>query len=73
MERSEFVAHILKAYESGDLIPTCAWCQRLYIEGNWVFAPRGALATIDPPMTLSHSICPTCTADTPASRSQLPH
>jgi hypothetical protein len=70
VERSEFLSIIWEAYESGDLIPICAWCQRVEVQGEWVFAPPGTLETIDRPMVLSHSMCPTCSANTPASPSQ---
>jgi hypothetical protein len=60
LDRNDFLAHIWAASESGKLIPACAWCGRLSIEGQWVAAPAGALLTIDERMTLSHSICPSC-------------
>lgn len=65
MERADFLTIIWDAYESGDLLPICAWCQRVRVEGEWVVAPRAALDTIDRAMTLSHSICPACTAAQP--------
>lgn len=71
MERSEFLSFIWEAYESGDLIPICAWCQKVCVGGEWAVAPTGTLETIDRPMMLSHSICPTCAADQPASPSQI--
>lgn len=52
--------HILAKYEAGDLITTCAWCKRVAIDGEWLLAPRAALAAIDSPRALSHSICPRC-------------
>ena len=71
MERSEFLSLIWEAYESGDLLPICAWCQQVRVQDEWVVAPPGTLETIDRPMTLSHSICPTCAADTTPSPTQL--
>lgn len=71
MERSEFLSIIWDAYESGDLLPICAWCEHVRVEGEWVVAPHGTLETIDRPMTFSHSICPTCTETLPAVPSQL--
>ena len=60
MAAGEVTRRILAAYEAGDLITMCAWCQRVEIDGKWVLAPRAALAAIDAPNTLSHSICPGC-------------
>ena len=60
MLASEVTAHILAAYESGQLITTCGWCRRVEIDGTWVLAPRAALNAIDAIHTLSHSICPDC-------------
>jgi hypothetical protein len=71
MERSEFLLVIWEAYERGELIPMCAWCQRVHLKGEWVVAPPGTLETIDRPMMLSHSICPACAADPPASPKQV--
>lgn len=62
MERSEFVATILDAYEAGELILICAWCGQVQIDREWVVPPPRTLSTVDEPMTFSHSICPTCAA-----------
>jgi hypothetical protein len=60
---SEITSRILDAYEEGDLIPTCAWCNRVNFDGEWLLASRFALTVlIDAPNVLSHSICPGCTA-----------
>lgn len=67
-DRDNFLAHIWKTYESGDLLRACAWCGRIEIDGQWVAPPPGALSTIDEPVTLSHSICPDCAATQPAAR-----
>jgi hypothetical protein len=60
MDRNTVLAKIWDAYESGALIPACAWCHRVQLDGEWVEVPVGALSTIDAPMTLSHTICPAC-------------
>jgi hypothetical protein len=60
---------ILAAYEAGDLITVCAWCKRVEIDGKWVLAPRAAITAIDAQFTLSHSICPECTAEGPSDLS----
>jgi len=66
LERNEFLTNIWEAYEAGQLIPVCAWCGRVWIQEQWFAPPGGMLSTIDEPMTLSHSICPTCAAAQPA-------
>ena len=66
MDRNQVLAKIWEAYEAGELIPACAWCGRVRIEGEWLDPPHGALTTIDEAMTISHSICPRCAAAQPA-------
>ena len=61
MAAGEVTRHMLAQYEAGDLIPTCAWCGRVQIDGEWLRAPSAALAAIQADYTLSHSICPDCT------------
>jgi len=63
MERNEILARLWQAAETGDLVPLCAWCGRLRIDAEWIEPPKGALATVDQEMTLSHSICPACSED----------
>ena len=68
MVADEVTRQILAAYEGGELITMCAWCRRVEIDGEWLLAPRAALAAIDSRYTLSHSICPACAVvprDTP--------
>lgn len=67
MVADEVTRGILAAYERGELITMCAWCRRVEIDGEWLLAPRAALAAIDSRYTLSHSICPAC-AVVPATR-----
>jgi hypothetical protein len=62
MHTGEVQAKIAEAYDVGKLIPVCAWCGRLRIEGEWVVPPTGVLMTLDEPMTTSHSVCPDCSA-----------
>jgi hypothetical protein len=64
VDRNEILAKIWEASDAGELIPSCAWCGRVRIDGEWIEPAHGSLATIDQPMALSHSICPTC-AETP--------
>jgi len=68
LNRQDFLAEIWQAYESGELVPACAWCGSVRLRGEWVTPPPGALATIDEQVTLSHSICPNCAASMPSSR-----
>lgn len=49
-------------YEAGELISTCAWCERVELDGEWVLPPRAALSAIDSRFTLTHSICSQCAA-----------
>jgi len=60
VDQSVILAKIWEASESGELIPACAWCERVCIDGEWVLPTQGSLDTIDRRTTLSHSICPTC-------------
>ena len=60
MVNGEATRRILAAYEAGDLITVCAWCERVELDDEWVLAPRAALVAINALYTLSHSICPGC-------------
>lgn len=62
LDTGEVTRRILEAYEVGDLVTTCAWCNLVEIDGEWLLAPRAALTAIDSKHTLSHSICPRCAA-----------
>jgi len=66
METGEAMRRILEAYEAGQLITSCAWCERVEIDGAWYPAPHAALTAIDALHTLSHSICPACALELPA-------
>jgi hypothetical protein len=68
VDPDEVTRRILATYEAGDLITMCAWCRRVEIGGEWLLAPRAALTAIDARHTLSHSICPGCTAARSAQR-----
>ena len=67
MAAGEVTRQVFAAYEAGDLITRCAWCGRLEIDGEWLLGPRAALTAIEAPYTLSHSICPRCAEEPPAS------
>jgi hypothetical protein len=49
--------------DSGVLIPMCAWCGRIELDGEWVQPPQGALEVIDVRNAVSHSICPACATE----------
>ena len=53
-------SEIWTLFDRGELVPRCAWCGRVRVEGAWDFAPAGALEAIDARLSTSHSICPTC-------------
>jgi hypothetical protein len=54
-------AEIWDAFERGDLIVQCAWCESVRRGKRWVEAPPSVFYAIDARLTLSHSICPRCT------------
>jgi hypothetical protein len=60
---SEVKERVSAMAEAGDLIPMCAWCGRIELNGEWLRPARGALAVIDVRNAVSHSICPTCVAE----------
>jgi hypothetical protein len=66
LQTGDATRRILQAYEAGELITRCAWCERVEIDGDWYQAPRAALTAIDSRHTLSHSICPTCALEQPS-------
>ncbi|MGZ4335398.1 MAG: hypothetical protein ACXVRJ_14155 [Gaiellaceae bacterium] len=59
-EPDDVFSRVWAAYEAGDLIPACAWCERVRIDDRWLVAPRAALAAIDTRNVLSHSMCDEC-------------
>ena len=62
MVPDEVTRRILARYEAADLITLCAWCSRVAFDGDWQLVPKAALAAIDQRNTLTHSVCPACTA-----------
>lgn len=60
MHPGEVTVRLIAIYEAGEMVPACAWCGRVSLDGMWLPIPRVALDAIDAPNTLSHSICPDC-------------
>ena len=58
--QGDMFLRVWAAYEAGDLIPACAWCERVRIDDRWLVPPRAALAAIDTRQVLSHSMCDEC-------------
>ncbi len=71
MFANEAMRRIFTAYELGDLITTCGWCDRVELAGEWVPPPRAALTAIDASLSLSHSICPHCAARLARERTEM--
>jgi hypothetical protein len=60
MDTSASFSRIWSAFESGLVLPACAWCNRVRLDESWLFPPPAALAAIDVRYTFSHSICEEC-------------
>lgn len=60
MDTNDLFSRVWEAYEAGDFITACAWCDRLRIDDEWLLPPQVALAAIDVKNVLSHSICDEC-------------
>ena len=63
MYSGQVMERVLAMADAGVLIPMCAWCGRIELDGEWVQPPQGALDVIDVRNAVSHSICPTCAAE----------
>jgi hypothetical protein len=59
-EHPGLFSEIWTLFNSGELVPYCAWCGRVRLADTWAFPPNGALDAIDARLSTSHSICPTC-------------
>jgi len=51
--------------DAGTLLRACAWCDRVLLDAQWVEASPDVLALVDAHGKVSHTICPSCTADQP--------
>ncbi len=57
---SDAVARFWTAFDTGHILPACAWCGQVRIDEVWLRPPRAALAAIDERYAFSHSICDPC-------------
>lgn len=60
MQTSETFSRIWSAFDEGQIVATCAWCGRVWIDEAWVSPPPAALAAVDTRYAFSHSICNAC-------------
>lgn len=60
MHTSDTFSRIWSAFDAGEIVPTCAWCGRVRVDGTWLLPPPAALAAVDQRYTFSHSICDAC-------------
>lgn len=60
MELNASFSRIWTAFDTGEILPFCAWCGRVRIDETWLLPSRAALAAIDQRYTLSHTICDDC-------------
>ena len=60
MDVNDIFSRIVAIYDEGGVLPVCAWCGRVRIDGTWIVPPPAALAAIDARHTLSHSVCDVC-------------
>lgn len=47
MQTSETFSRIWSAFDEGQIVATCAWCGRVWIDEAWVSPPAAALAAVD--------------------------
>jgi hypothetical protein len=60
MNPSEGLSRVWEAFDTGELVPACAWCGRIRIDRTWLVPPPAALAAVDRRFAFSHSICDAC-------------
>jgi hypothetical protein len=60
MDTNSIFARIWAVYEDGGLLAMCAWCGRVRLDGDWLFPSQAAIAAVDGPSMISHSICESC-------------
>jgi hypothetical protein len=65
MDAPDTFSPIWAAFEDARMLPACAWCERVCIDGIWVVPSRAALVAIDRRYTFSHTICELCARSAP--------
>jgi len=67
MESGEVFSHIWHSFDTGRVVPICAWCGRVRIDDTWLVPPPAVLTAIDERHALSHTICERCVDALPVS------
>jgi hypothetical protein len=60
MNSSQVFSRVWAAFDAGEPVIACAWCGRVRLDGDWFWPPPAAVAAIDAPLAVSHSICGGC-------------
>jgi hypothetical protein len=60
MDAAQVFLRILKAFETGELLGSCAWCGRVRIDGAWFVPSRAVVDAAATRYALTHSICDDC-------------
>jgi len=60
VDTNQIFSYMWTTFEAGQMLTTCAWCRRVWVDSAWVVPPRAALAAIDERNAFSHSICGEC-------------
>jgi len=59
-DTSDAFLRIWTAFDSGQILPACAWCGRVRVDETWHSPSPAVLAAVDGRYTFSHSICDAC-------------
>jgi sporulation protein YlmC with PRC-barrel domain len=70
VDSNKVFTRIWDAFENGEIVIACAWCDRVRLDGAWCRAPLAAAAAIDARLIFSHSICAECAAAYTPQRSR---
>lgn len=60
MNSSQAFARIWGAFDAGEIVVVCAWCDRILLDGEWLQPPPAVVDAIDARLAFSHSICSSC-------------
>jgi len=60
MEANRVFSHVWDSFDTGRVVPICAWCGRVRIDNRWLAPPSAVLAAVDERYALSHTICEPC-------------